>query len=528
MIFTLTMAVFLSLFSTAVMSYIAMATPIGPWIGPTLVLLGIPLYRIFIQNQINRSLAMSVIAGSLGGIIATALGFSFPTLYFLDPHFFNAWISVPFYFCSFLTFFVLIAGLCAFWFTDYFHKKFLDEQQLSFPIGQVMHSMIASHSEIKQSYSLFSGVALTAVFCLLQDGICAFKGIIPKTITLLTKKMVYGFTIPLLVFDLWPMLWAIGFVTGHVIAVPLAIGACAQIFLTGPLHYHFFKYLSSVEFTLAFCSGMVVAGAFFAFLGLPSMVVKLVRSRQSTMDFSEIKKALQDHWIMGALALGTTVLFFSYYRFSVLAQCFIMVSTLVWTYQTVFVAGKVGLATLGRYATFVMIPAMMLFKLNYLQIVIVATFVELVGGITVDLFFGRKLAALSRIDHRMARRWQLLGILISALCIGFVFWALITHFGLGSEKLVAYRAQSRQLLINVQQFDYIVLCLGFLFGVILKYTHVNPALVLGGLLMPLNLSIGLIFGGFLSLLTSERVSWEPFFSGIFAYNALWMLIKVFC
>jgi len=320
------------------------------------------------------------------------------------------------------------------------------------------------------------------------------------------------------------MLWAIGFITGHVIAIPLAVGAVAQIALVNPLHHHFFSGLSAVEFTIAFCSGMVLIGAALGFVSLPQLIKKTARSLRGAPSRSLFGF---EQWKIMLVALLATTAFLTYFRFSLLAQLFIGVSTLVWTYQTVVVAGKIGLATLGRYATFVMIPAMIMFKLSSVQIVILATFVELVGGIAVDLLFGRKLAQMTHLNKTKVIVFQLLGIIVSALSLGIVFWLLISHFGLGSEQLVAYRAQSRQLLITAQQFNYWVLAIGALFGIFLKYVKVNPALALGGLLMPLNLSLGLIAGGFCARFSKKPAEWEPFLSGVFAANALWMLIKVF-
>ena len=44
------------------------------------------------------------------------------------------------------------------------------------------------------------------------------------------------------------MIWAIGFVTGHVIAIPLAVGACANII--------FFKSCATIIFFLFIDSGI--------------------------------------------------------------------------------------------------------------------------------------------------------------------------------------------------------------------------------------------------------------------------------
>jgi hypothetical protein len=51
-------------------------------------------------------------------------------------------------------------------------------------------------------------------------------------------------------------------------------------------------------------------------------------------------------------------------------------------------------------------------------------------------------------------------------------------------------------------------------------------LAIGGLLMPLSLSLSLIAGGSLSYLVKDKESYEPLCSGIYAANALAMLYKI--
>src|SRR3990172_2188299 len=104
MILTVIISILLSILSTSVMSYISMATPIGPWIAPTLVLIAMLLFKILRQHAAySERLALVTAAGSVGGILGTACAFSIPTLYFLDPVFFNAWMANPYYFAAVVT-----------------------------------------------------------------------------------------------------------------------------------------------------------------------------------------------------------------------------------------------------------------------------------------------------------------------------------------------------------------------------------------------------------------------------------------
>jgi hypothetical protein len=51
-------------------------------------------------------------------------------------------------------------------------------------------------------------------------------------------------------------------------------------------------------------------------------------------------------------------------------------------------------------------------------------------------------------------------------------------------------------------------------------------MVLGGIVMPIGLSIPLILGGLIGV-CHDKEKWQPFWSGIFAANSIWMIVKIF-
>lgn len=525
---TVFLSIIFAAFSTAVMSYISMATPIGPWIAPTLVLALILVFKAMRVQIKNRNIALAVVAGSVGGILATGLGFSFPTLYFLDPVLFNSWMAQPMYFAGIITCFSLVAGGFGMVLANNIEHKLLVEQDLPFPIGQLIYKMIAVQHHIRKAYELAVGFVSTFIFCALQDGFFAVSSCIPKSLIINQPFAIGVWSIPCISFDLWPMLWAIGFIAGHMIAVPLAVGALSGPLLAGPIHRVWFSYLSSTEFLLAFCSGMVISGTLLGFLTLPKSAMELFKKFRAGNALAGVKFSIPltlRTCLEYALILVSASAFLTYFNFSFVSQIYLLVFTAICTYQIAVIAGKIGLALLGRYATFVMVPAMFLFNLDFVQIVLIATFVEVVGGVATDILFGRKVGALSGISSQVMMRYQYLGILVSSLTAGVVFWYLINHFHLGSPELFAQKAQGRQLLIHAKQFDVYVLLLGIAFGWILSKIKINPTLVFGGLLMPMNISLGLIVGGFLTRFAKDRTEWEPFWSGVFASNSIWMLLK---
>jgi uncharacterized oligopeptide transporter (OPT) family protein len=527
MVTTILITIVLSIFSTVVMSYISMATPIGPWIDTTLVLAGMLIFRLLRYKNYAERLAFVTAGGSIGGILATGFGFSFPTLYFLDQQLFASWISSPLFFFASLAGLAVAAGGMGLWIANIVEHKLIVEEKLVFPVGELVQKMIAAQNQVRKAFELMVGFVSTSIFCFLQDGLFAFKGIIPKSLTLIPATALSIIKIPAVKFDILPFLWAIGFVSGHLIAIPLAVGAVARIFILEPINTVWFANISSMEFVLAFCSGMVVAGTISSLIELPSALMKAIKnlgkakSETAGKPFGFSKEMI----VEAAVVIGLSVLFLSYFGFSLLCQAYLLIFTFIWTYQVVLIAGKMGIAPLGRFATFVMVPALFLFNLDYVQIVFIATYVEVAGGVASDVLFGRKMGHLAQFSGRKIKCYQYLGLIVSSLCVGAIFWLLINHFGLGSDALFASKAQSRKLLIHAANFDFWALVVGFVFGHLLKLVSVNPMLVLGGLLMPLNISVGLIFGGMLTLLTKQKEEYYPLWSGVSAANSLWMLIK---
>src|SRR5690242_2131705 len=180
---TLCAVIILSMFSTTVMTYIAIATPIGPWIAPTLVLLTLFVYKLLGKKVDDQNVALLVSAGSVGGILATAIGFYMPTLYFADANTFNTWIADPWYCVLTIGLLAAFSGWFGMWCANVAEKQLLDEQKLSFSIGHLIHGMIAAHEHVRTMYELVISFVSTFLLCLLQDGIYGYARFIPKTIS---------------------------------------------------------------------------------------------------------------------------------------------------------------------------------------------------------------------------------------------------------------------------------------------------------------------------------------------------------
>ena len=557
-ILTIIVAVLLSLFSTVVMSYISMAIPIGPWIAPTLALLAIIIFGIFCpstklrtdgkKHNCSQQVALATVAGSVGGILATALGFYFTTLYFLDVDLFTSWLENPMYFIFVVSGISLTAGVFGIWVANIFEHKLIYRDKLSFPVAELVNKTIFAQKQVRKSIELLLGFVSNMVFCFLRDGLGVYRSIIPSSITLVPKLQLFTFYIPVIRLDFWPMLWALGFVTGHMVAVPLAVGVISKIMLVKPIYELAFKDIAWMEFVITFCSGMVLATAIFGFFKTPKALFQSIKNSFTKSDISQsgqsnqldqadqpgsdqakksffTKISIIETAVMGILFFG----FLTYFKFSLFSQFYIFLFSFICAYQIAIIAGKIGLAPMGKFATFVMVPALFIFSLDYVQMVFIATFVGICGGVAADILFGRKMAQLSNIPVSKVKFYQYLGVIVSSAFAGIVFLFLIKHFQLGSKQLFAIRAQNRWMLINTLKnatsFNYYVLVLGAIFGFVLSKAKVSPLLVLGGLFMPINITLGLVIGGIGALFVKNRERMYPFWSGVYAAGSIWMLIR---
>ncbi len=526
--FIIVLAFFLSLFSVAVMSFITMAVPVGPWIDVTLVLLGMFFIRVFFKNisitKNNEILGYSTAASAIGGSVATACGFAFPTLYFLKPDLFAVILSNPVHFVSIIALLVFCAGGLGMFIAHLCAPAFLADTTMAFPIGQMTYSLMSVGNNIHKAYELMAGLG-TVLFV---NAIQFFTTILPEKIILLKKHAIGYFVLPSVVLrsDWVLMLLAIGFVTGHVIAIPLAIGVLIKFFAADPLHQTFFCTLTVEDFFFAFCSGIVLQSTFMSMVELPSYLYNFFKkNRKSAIAFDGVRLGYLQLAVLITF-LVITMLFLWSINFSFISQFYLLLFTALCTYQIAVIGGKTGLAPIGRFATWVMVPFLMLFGFDALQITVVATFVEISGMVVVDTLFGRKMAQLAGLDSKKMALYQIGGLILSALTVGIIFWLLISHFGLGATSpLIAQRCQARALLINAGSFNYIVMLLGVACGFGLKFVKINSTLVLGGLLLPIDFSLLLIIGGLSTYVVKDREAYTPYWSGVFAASALFMLLK---
>ena len=156
-IFGIILSVLLNFFSIIVLVYISMATMIGPWIAPSLVLISSLIVKIMnsrkSEQQAIREVALIQSVGSVGGLVATGIGFVFPTLYFLDKPTFNNLVSSPLWFCMILSSICFAGGAFGMWIARSLGDSMVNKSDLPFPVSQLVYKTITSQSQRKQAKS---------------------------------------------------------------------------------------------------------------------------------------------------------------------------------------------------------------------------------------------------------------------------------------------------------------------------------------------------------------------------------------
>ncbi|MBL4588345.1 hypothetical protein JKY79_03305 [Candidatus Babeliales bacterium] len=554
-----------TIFSCIVLSYVSIATMFGPFIAPVLVLFASILFRGDVgrgdKKLFEHKLAIFQAIGSVGGMIAIGVGFTFPTLYFLSPTDFHALLQNKWYFSGLLGITTLIAGLFGLWLGRLYSRALLERSGLRFPVSVMIHETIVAQDHKADAKLLVQGTSFSLITCLLRDGLKAGSLAIPSVFSWfgLSKNIIIAESIfgNALALSIMPMVWAIGFTAGMTIVVPLLVGALSKYLVVYPLNMHslwlpwtFFKPLSQGSFLTAFCSGLVLAELFNGLSRYPGQLKRWIE-KKAAEDFSignQINESVQmvrsffsghadeavdqvSHWYdryEGLLLFTLSWSLLYALGFSVFAALFTVVGAMFVTYNICFIAGKIGLVTFGRFVTFIMLPALFLFALTPFQITWLSIFVVVTMAAAANYLFSVKIGDLQKISRHDMHRYTMMGIFVTAAVIGLILWILCTNFELGSADLFGQRGRSRALLINSFSFDWQILLLGFMYGYFLRFLRLSPTMVFGGLLMPNNLTIGLLIGATINRFFFNNKTQHPFWSGMLAGDTLWEFFSIAC
>lgn len=527
--------------AATIMTYVCLAVPIGPWIDPTIALLALAVSGVISSIaavQVMPECRMIVAGAGIGGIAATAVAFSVPTIAFIDSGYYQHLLSNPYLFIAHVGGLIVCAGLFGLGFVVWRREEFLARTDYVYPLAVMVEKTLSAYQMGMQSLKMLAaGIGSVG---LLQFGM-RFWGAGERMVRLFAARswMIWSFPSLALNLDFLPMLISIGVMTGDVIAVPFAIGVVLKYLIVEPIHCAGLVCTESIaQCMLAFCSGLVIEGVVSS---LWSQIRSHVRhasaaSRSSNGIFSSsyaycatwltsLRTAPNFWFVVGCFGFGATWMWYAI-QSSIGSLLFLVLATGACVYQLMIFMARAGLAPLGRYATFVMVPGMILFGYGAIEAALVAALVEIAGGVAASAISGCALLERSG-DTRRVLLWcvYVVAICTAALTVATILWVLSTKIGLGSISLVAQKAHLRALQLQVHTLPIRAVLVGVVCGACLKLLGINSTLALGGILMGFDWSCILIFSGLLGRYLPRKELFAPFWSGMCAASSLWIIAR---
>ncbi|HSW76257.1 MAG TPA: hypothetical protein VLG50_04405 [Candidatus Saccharimonadales bacterium] len=491
------------------MSYLAMSTQLGPWVAPVFVIVCMVLAMPLVpRSWFKEHVIVTIAAGSIGGMVGTALGLTWPSFYFLHEHAFAQSIKSPMIFAGTISLFVLTAGMLAFLIVYLFKDHLIVRKALPFPMSRLVHDIVYIDKE-KSSQSMMT------------------QGIIASTawnIFLYAQRVwLHPYAMQL---HMIPMLISIGFVAGEQSAIPLLIGMASRKLALYGLRNNFFLQYSDTEFIIRFCSGILIA-LFLARVGLLISERKQIRA---TSDFFVMLKRLYTNYylrIFFIVAILGSLLFLHAWNISWVLLLYVFIFLLFLCYNAAYMVGVVGVIELGLFVWLIVLPLADIYTVASTSVVAVAVFCMICIGMVVDLMFSNKLAYLSNIAYSKIIKYQLLGFIVAVISSGLIMWWYTYSFKLGSLPLTAQSAQSFDLMIFTGQYKHRVVLSGMLFGFIIRKIVAEPFTVIGSMLMSTATTFWLVLAGAFSYFVKKDEKFYPFWFGVYASHALWIMILAF-
>lgn len=527
---------FFTLCSTFLLSYLSIATSIGPWITPTIILLGqilLPLITRLTWEQQNTVLARAQSLGAVGGIIATGVGFSLPMLYFLEPHTFNAWLASPVSFCLALFVICITAGALGITLGSLWAPDLCQRSSLTFPVSMLTARLLSLKSMDPLRTSFAQASVLTLFLCFLRDKITLITTLFhPLAINITLRSWASSaLTIKTMI---WPSVWALGFIVGPTLALPLIIGFVVKYTflptlptLANMVGISFPQSLTQEQIIFAFCSGLMVGELLLLFrMPLKKWLISLKGYLLKPYFWQKQQKnAFNSQFLTLTLSVASVCFLMTYAGFSLLCQSSMIILTIAATYFICLFSGRTGLIPFGRFSVFVVLPLFLCFTLSPLQATLVCMIFNICAATASDFIFDYKNKSLCHNKESNHQKLQWVGLVMTALCIGLCLWVLFSTFSIGTECFCAQRSKTKAILLQSFHINYYLLFAGIVFSAILRYFRLSISMIFGGIVMPYNLSLGLALGSAFSYFIVSDDKKTIFCAGMFCTETLWLVIN---
>jgi hypothetical protein len=502
----LLLCIFFSTISTAMMSYLAMNTQLGPWVAPVFVVVCMAFVIPFVKNKwFYEHAIVTIAAGSAGGMIGICLGLAFPSMYFLHQSLLQVWLADPFMICTIVFIFVLCAAWYAFLLTYFLRWYFLQAPGARFPMSQLVYQVIDVDIAQKSRRLILSGFCVASAW---------------NATVIALGSSVMAYASPLHMF---PLLMSVGFVAGKVIALPTFLGLITRVVALDVIKSFLHTTASQQQMLITFCLGMLIV----LFVRL---IIETVRHRRTALirqghafmfkKFTEPKFA--------AVYAGCMVVSAAYLKFWGVEWLSILCTWILigWLsrYMIELIAW-VGIVEIDAYVWVLLLPVLYTLGPTSLASVVIAIFATLTLGLVVDMMFSYKLADLANISYAKIVRYQMIAIFCAAIAGGLFLYGYAQLKGIDAFGF-APKAYELEQIINFGKYDFRVLCAGMMFALLVLLLTSELLVVIGAALMTPFMASVLVLAGVLAHLIKKPEHWYPLWFGVYAGHMLWLIIDL--
>lgn len=496
-----------AVFSQAMMSYLVMHWSLGPWVGPIFVVVCMTLLIPFISRKwFQEHALMTIAAGSIGGMVGLCLGMTVPSFYFLHKTEFLHLVAKPIWFAGIISLLVFGAGSVAFLIAYIIKDHFVKENQLPFPVAQLVYDIVSIEEYSSVHRLMWVGVAISCAW-----NMCVFLFRI-----LLRSILMQVQAIPLLV--------CMGFIAGHIITIPAIIGLVNRFFALDILHKYFFEHVPGKEFLIMFCLGMLTIQIMYAVYLFFSWVQR--RNDDQAM-IVQVRKRLLDRRVLviGVGMVSGTIL--SFFNISLYEMLFLFPILILIGINVARIVGEIGIIDIDGFVWCVLLPLLYASTISSMNLLVIALFATVCLGMIIDLMFSYKLTQLAGISYQRVVKYQILSFFVATVTAGFVMWFYAQSFDEQSLHLFARDAQDFDALILFGSFNYKIFVCGMMVALLVLLSQQPLLVVIGLTLMAPTISVWLIVAGLVSYLVQDRQKLYPLWFGIYATHALWMIVWSF-
>ncbi|OPJ61686.1 OPT/YSL family transporter [Clostridium oryzae] len=484
---------------TASSMYVALRISSLPWPTIFVAILSMAILKALGKTTFNE-INITQTAMSAGAMVAGGLAFTLPGLWIT-----GVWKDKTINTQHFLmVFFIGIAGmLLGTVLTYYLRPKFIEEQQLPYPIGTAAAETIQTGDEgSKKTVVLFSTMGLSAVFTYLRDNL----GIIPAS---LSSKWLYARNINVGIW-LSPMAIGIGYIIGALYTGVWFIGALISYLIIVPLGTYF-KVFPNAAIAVSFKNtvgiGLMVGTGIGILISFIASIVKkntnqiantakIDKNKSAT---SNIGKILVIFSVLAAFVLSIIC------GLNVAASILLILGVFITSAMAATITGQTGINPMEVFGIIVLLAIRIFIKIDTVSAFFIAACVAVSCGYAGDLLNEYKVGYKLGTNPKAQLISQIAGGLVGTVVAAAALFAIIGQFGgVGADKgLPAGQAYAVSQMVNGIG-DPKVFMVAALLGVILYLVKI-PSMTLGlGMYLSFEISAAVFLGGFIKYIVNRK------------------------